>query len=50
MCVKYIWVNRERPFDEKTIQRPFGEKLCQEFMREVLQLSRRAVPPSKGTM
>ncbi|HEX2956059.1 MAG TPA: hypothetical protein VHO70_04485 [Chitinispirillaceae bacterium] len=36
--------------DEKTIQRPLGEKLCQEFISGVLQFMRRAMPPSAGTM
>ena len=32
MCVRYSCVYKERPFDENTSQRPFGEKLCHEFM------------------
>src|SRR5512141_1983672 len=50
MCVRNIWVYGDRLFDEKTSQRPFGEKLCQEFMSGVLQFMRRAVPPVAGTM
>jgi hypothetical protein len=37
-------------FDEKTSQRPFGEKECQEFMSGRLARSGRAGPPSNGTM
>src|ERR1019366_4109323 len=48
--VKNICVYGDRLFDEKTSQRPFGEKLCQEFMRRVLQFMRRAAPPAAGTM
>ena len=40
----------DRLFEENTSQRPFGEKLCQEFMSGVLQRIRRASPPSAGTM
>src|ERR1035441_2895438 len=47
--VKNIWVYGGRLFDQKTSQRPFGEKLCQEFMRRVLQFMRRASPPAAGT-
>jgi hypothetical protein len=35
---------------EKTIQRPFGEKLCHEFMSFVLHRISRASPPSTGTI
>src|ERR1035441_11078825 len=48
--VKNICVYGDRLFDEKTSQRPFGEKLCHEFICEVLALILRAVPPSNGTM
>jgi hypothetical protein len=40
----------DRPFEEKTSHRPFGEKLCHEFMRGVLARIRRAAPPWAGTM
>jgi hypothetical protein len=40
----------DRLLDEKTIQRLFGEKLCQEFISDVLHFMRRAVPPAAGTM
>ena len=36
--------------DEKTIQRPLGEKLCHEFMSGVFDCIRRALPPLAGTM
>ena len=36
--------------EEKTIQRPLGLKLCQEFISAVLQRMRRAAPPSAGTI
>ena len=36
--------------EEKTSQRLLGEKLCQEFIRGVLQFMRRAWPPAAGTM
>ena len=34
--------------EEKTSQRPLGEKLCQEFISGVLQRIRRALPPCGG--
>ncbi|MGA2169806.1 MAG: hypothetical protein ABSG62_16495, partial [Terracidiphilus sp.] len=34
--------------EEKTSQRPLGEKLCQEFIRDVLARMRRATPPAAG--
>jgi hypothetical protein len=37
-------------FEENTSQRPFEEKLCQEFIRGVFARSRRASPPSAGMM
>ena len=40
----------DRLLDEKTIQRPFGEKLCHEFISGVLQFISRASPPPAGTM
>ena len=50
MWVRNIWVYGERLFEEKTSQRPLGEKLCQEFISGVLQRMRRAAPPPAGTM
>src|ERR1019366_2656597 len=50
MWARNNWVNSERPFEENASQRPFGEKVCQEFIRDWLQFIRRAVPPSNGTM
>src|ERR1700691_6812036 len=49
-CVRYICVYGERAFEEKTSQRPLGEKLCHEFISEVLARRRRATPPSNGTI
>ena len=49
-CVRKSCVYGERDFDEKTSQRPFGEKLCQEFMSGVLHRMSRASPPSAGTI
>jgi hypothetical protein len=40
----------ERALEEKTNHRPFGEKLCQEFMSGVLQRIRLACPPWAGTI
>ena len=40
----------DRLFDENTIHRPFGEKLCHEFISFVLQRMRRASPPLAGTI
>ena len=48
MCVRNICVYGERLFDENTSQRPFGEKLCHEFISGVLQRISRASPPSAG--
>lgn len=50
MCVRYICVYTDRPLEENTSHRPFGEKLCHEFIRGVLDRNRWAVPPLKGTM
>ena len=50
MCVRYICVYGERLLDEKTSQRPLGEKLCQEFISGVLHFISRASPPCNGTM
>src|SRR3974390_1787601 len=50
MCVRNNCVNNERPLDENASQRPFGENVCQEFIGDMLQLMRRAGPPSNGTM
>ena len=50
MWVRNIWVYGERLLEENTIQRPLGEKLCQEFMSGVFARMRRASPPSAGTM
>ena len=50
MWVRYIWVYRERPLDENTSHFPLGEKLCQEFIRGVFDVSGRATPPPDGTM
>ena len=50
MWVRNICVYGVFTFEENTIQRPFGEKLCHEFMREVLQRISRASPPSAGTI
>src|SRR3974390_1922787 len=50
MCVRNICVYGERLFDENTSQRPFGEKLCQEFISGVLQRIFRASPPDAGTI
>ena len=49
-CVRYICVYGDRAFDENTSQWPFGEKLCQEFIRRVLARRRRGVPPADGIM
>ena len=50
MCVKNICVYGDRLFDEKTSQRPLGEKLCHEFISAVLQFISRALPPAAGTI
>ena len=50
MCVKNICVYGVRLFDENTIQRPFGEKLCHEFISDVLHVISRALPPIAGTI
>src|SRR5664279_3865879 len=50
MCVNMSCVKGDRPFDEKASQRPFGEKVCQEFIVGVLQFISRALPPWKGTI
>src|ERR1017187_4653723 len=50
MCVRYIWVYGERALEENTIQRPLGEKLCQEFISRVLHFIKRAWPPLNGTI
>ena len=50
MCVRYICVYGDRPFEENTSHRPLGEKLCHEFMRGVFARIRRATPPAAGTM
>src|ERR1035438_8957509 len=50
MWVRNICVYGERLLEENTSQRPLGEKLCQEFIKSVLQSMRRAVPPAAGTM
>ena len=44
------WFMLSASDEENTSQRPLGEKLCQEFMRGILQRIRRAWPPSAGTM
>jgi hypothetical protein len=49
--VREIEVRVERRLlEEKTSQRPLGEKLCQEFITGRFDCKRRASPPSKGTM
>ena len=62
--LRHLWHRREnraqergesresvvRLFDENTIHRPFGEKLCHEFISGVLQFISRAFPPAAGTM
>jgi hypothetical protein len=40
----------ERALEENTSHRPFGEKLCHEFIRSVFECKRRAAPPANGTM
>src|SRR5664279_4536854 len=50
MWVRNICVYGERLLDEKTSQRPLGEKLCQEFMGDILARIRRAAPPAAGTI
>jgi hypothetical protein len=51
MWVRNICVYGERLFDENTIQRPFGEKLCQEFISGVLAVHEaRPCRPAAGTM
>src|ERR1017187_580823 len=50
MWVRNSCVNSERPLEENASQRPLGEKVCQEFIRDRLQFMRRAVPPSNGAM
>jgi hypothetical protein len=40
----------ERLFEENTSHRPFGEKLCHEFMSGVFDRMRRASPPRAGTI
>src|ERR1035438_2312647 len=49
-CVRYNCVYGDRLFDEKAIQRPFGEKVCHEFISGVLHFISRASPPSEGTI
>src|SRR3989338_6097902 len=50
ICVRKSWVYTVFCLEENTIQRPLGEKLCQEFMRAVLQRIRRGGPPSAGAI
>src|SRR3989338_11305614 len=50
MCVRNICVYGRFPLEEKTIHRPFGEKLCQEFISDRLQRMSRASPPASGTI
>src|SRR5271166_3701145 len=50
MWVRNNCVNAERPLEENASQRPLGENVCQEFIRDRLQFMRRALPPLKGTM
>src|ERR1017187_8309266 len=50
ICVRNICVSGERLLEENTSQRPLGEKLCQEFIRDVLHFMRRATPPLNGTI
>ena len=50
MWVRNICVYGDRLFEENTSHRPFGEKLCHEFMSGVLQRIGCAVPPARGTM
>src|ERR1022692_351170 len=50
ICVRYICVYGDRLLDENTSHRPLGEKLCHEFIRDVLHRMRRAGPPAAGTM
>src|ERR1022692_3725904 len=45
-CVRYICVYGDRLLDEKTIHRPFGEKLCHEFMSGRFARIRRGSPPA----
>src|ERR1022692_3098116 len=45
-CVRYICVYGDRLLDEKTIHRPFGEKLCHEFMSGRFARIRRGWPPA----
>src|SRR5512135_2332889 len=48
--VRYICVYGDLLLEANTNQRPFGEKLCQEFMSAVLHFIRRACPPPVGTI
>src|SRR5260370_14400822 len=50
MWVRNIRVYGDQLFEEKTSHRPLGEKLCQEFISDVLQRISRALPPCAGTM
>src|ERR1022692_1198509 len=50
MWVRNICVYGDRLLEENTSQRPLGEKLCHEFIRDVLQSMRRATPPATGTI
>ncbi len=50
MCVRYRRVYTEGDFDEKTSQRPFGEKLCHEFITGRLLRRGRSTPPPTGTI
>lgn len=50
LCVRYICVYGDRALDKNTSHRPLGEKLCHEFIGDMLDRRRRATPPSNGTM
>src|ERR1017187_5917044 len=50
MWVRNICVYGERLLEENTSHRPFGEKLCHEFMSGVLHRMRRASPHCAGTI
>ena len=50
MCVRKICEYGPLTFEVKASQRLLGDQVCQEFIRRVLHASRRAAPPSAGTI
>src|SRR5215469_17387118 len=50
MWVSMSCVYADLAFEENAIHLPFGENVCQEFINDVLQFIKRALPPPNGTM